>query len=81
MTFWAPDGPNPHHRGRGVTRLRVASQHLHVKQRDIAQEVTHTGDLPVLPALNKVRESAANAVRHLRATLAWPARRSRTLTA
>lgn len=51
-------------------RLRVASQHLHVKLRDIAQEVIQTGDLPVLPALNKVRESASNVVRHLRATSA-----------
>jgi hypothetical protein len=52
------------------TRLRVASQHLHLKLRDIAQEVIHTGDLPVLPALHQVRESASKAVRHLRATSA-----------
>jgi hypothetical protein len=31
-------------------RLRVASQHLHLKLRDIAQQVIHTGELPVLPS-------------------------------
>jgi hypothetical protein len=44
-------------------RLRVASQHLHVKLRDIASDVIRIGELPKLPALHKARE---NAVRHLR---------------
>jgi transcriptional regulator with GAF, ATPase, and Fis domain len=47
-------------------RLRVASQHLHVKLRDIASEVVRIGELPNLPPLQKAREKSVSAVRRLR---------------